>query len=609
MRGGDKITKYWRCFYDSASILYKLNRGPILIITVATFLMIPIIPLELWLIKTLVDDIQNWSLGVTIVPILKTAVWLALLMMVNNVVLGAPVPIAMTRLNELSTLEEQRLILQKTTLLPYSEVESPRIKDLRARALHVSLYQICVTHLQLLQNIIQVAVLISIMLAFGQWIPVVAVCVVAFVQTVVFKKVAERLELVNRRQTQPRRLLQHYADLMTKRDAAKEIRLFALGGVFAKRWVHLYDQQSRETWKVTTASEFLKLGPNLLMAMLSGLMIALLVLLPGASKLSAGDFTLLFMALTMLFTQLSGFVGQFAEMRTQYMRWEDFRTYLDLEEASFAKASLVQKLHAATATEQNREEYNLTNESPEELQVRNLRFRYPNTDHDTLSDISFAIPSGCRIALVGENGSGKSTLIKLLTGLYIPDDGEILWKHGGIRGNGDGSSDEPNRRVSAVFQDFTRLYLTLRENVALGQLAAMQQDQHLENTLKSAGSQLLDLETRLGTPFGGIEPSGGEWQKIATARAMLGDSSFIFFDEPTAALDPQAEKEAFEQFLLLTEARSALLVTHRLGAAKMADLIFVLKNGSLAEKGTHDELLQRGGEYSRMFHLQASWYV
>ncbi|MGO4374051.1 ATP-binding cassette domain-containing protein, partial [Paenibacillus sp. MCAF20] len=163
--------------------------------------------------------------------------------------------------------------------------------------------------------------------------------------------------------------------------------------------------------------------------------------------------------------------------------------------------------------------------------------------------------------------------------------------------------------VSVVFQDFTRLLLTLRENVALGQISALMDDKRLHQSLQAAGSRFEDLSMQLGVPFEGIEPSGGEWQKIATARAILNDAEFVLFDEPTAALDPKAEKDAFELFLRASEGRSALLVTHRLGAAKMADIILVMKEGQLVEQGTHQQLMERDGLYSHMFQLQASWYV
>jgi ATP-binding cassette, subfamily B, bacterial len=577
----------------------------------AVLLSIPIMPLELWLIKTLVDRIQAWTMTDSIGPILMSATWLALLMIVNNIGLGVPIPMSMTRLNEIGTLEEQRQLMLKTSRLPLAAVETPRIKDLRERALQVSLYEIYDTGIHMLQNSLHSAVLITILLVFGQWIPVVAVCAAALLQLVVSGKSAESLERLTQKQTPDRRLLRHYAGLMTKRDAAKEIRLFGLGNILAERWTFLYEQQSKETWKITRSSELRKIGPELLMALLGGLLIALLVLLPGANKLTAGDFTLLFMALTMLLSQLPGLIRQSVALRTHYMRWEDFLTYLDLEEDCNWERPLPSTLRRADAEDETDQEaaVGTTTDKLQDsllLQVHEIGFRYPGADRDTLSGVSFTIPPGCRAALVGENGSGKSTLIKLLTGLYSPDKGEIFWCDGKENrmariSNRDG--------ISVVFQDFTRLYLTLRENVALGKLTAIEQDHFLQSALQAAGSKLSDLNEQLGAPFGGLEPSGGEWQKIATARAILRDASFVFFDEPTAALDPQAEKDAFELFLRVTEARSALLVTHRLGAAKMADVIFVLKDGRLVEQGTHDELMRRSGEYSRMFNLQASWYV
>jgi len=328
------------------------------------------------------------------------------------------------------------------------------------------------------------------------------------------------------------------------------------------------------------------------MALLNGLLIALLVLLPGAKIRTAGDFFFLFMALTLLLSQLPILIGQGVTMRKQYMKWKDFRAYLKLEEDHNA-ANVADLLKSSGSLQ---------------LQVRELRFRYPGTEHDTLLGINLMIPPGCRAAVVGENGSGKSTLVKLLTCLYTPSEGEIVWSDG-ENSVFYGANQITREHFSAVFQDFTKLYMTLRENVALGKLSALGEDSTLHETLQSVGSKLNDLDSQLGASFGGIEPSGGEWQRIVTARTLLRDAKFVFFDEPTAALDPEAEKEAFELFLRVTTDRSALLVTHRLGAAKLADVIFVMKQGRLVEQGTHMELMDRNGEYSRLFHLQAAWYV
>ncbi|XEC96161.1 ATP-binding cassette domain-containing protein [Paenibacillus tarimensis] len=585
------LRNYFKCFTDAFSTLYRIERRPVIVLAAALLLSVPIIPAELLLVKTLIDRIQTWTTPDPVGPILLAAAYLGTLMVVNNIVLGVPVPLAMTRLNEVGTLEEQRMLMEKTSLLPIASIESPSSKDLRERALQVSLYEIYNTGVQVLQMLLQLALLVIVLLVFNQWLPVLAVTASALLLAYISGKTAKNLESLVRKQTSVRRLLRHYSELMTERNGAKEIRLFGLGRLLTERWTHLFEKHSDETLKTVRSSEIRKIGPELLMALLAGLLLALVVLLPGSDNLTAGDFSLLFLALTMLLSQLPGLIGQIAAMRGQYMKWEDFRAYLELEEDnSNRSANFMPAIPLGSL----------------QLQVRNLGFRYPGVTKETIRGVSFSILPGCRAALVGENGSGKSTLIKLLLGFYPPHEGEIIWSHvKDLRLKNTANND----KVSAVFQDFTRLYLTLRENVALGRLTAFDQDSLLLNSLKSSGSKFSDLDIQLGAPFGGIEPSGGEWQKIATARAMLRDADFVLFDEPTAALDPQAEKEAFELFLRVTEGRSALLVTHRLGAAKMADLIFVMKDGQLVEQGTHDELMQRNGLYSRMFNLQAAWYV
>ncbi|CAG7644327.1 ATP-binding cassette domain-containing protein [Paenibacillus allorhizosphaerae] len=597
-------------------------------------LSVPFTPVELWLVKTLVDRIQAWTPPLPIGPIVEGAVRLALLMAMNNIAFGVPIPMAQTRLIEIGTLEEQRLVMRKTTRLPLKDVEAPSIKDVRERALRVSLYGIYSTGVHLLQSSFMLVALSLVLLMYGQWIPLIAVFASALLLTFVSGKSEDKLEKLSRKQVPNRRLLRHYADLMTKRDAAKEIRLFGLGRLLSERWSALSARQAHETAEAVRAAELRKIGPELLFALLGGLLLALLILLPGANALSAGDFTLLFMTLTMLLSQLTGWIGHAVTMRRQYMRWEDFRAYMTLEEdanrerlpelaaackesAAGSQAAPVPARLSAPYGSGTISESNLLPEAEDgdaiagnfhslRLQVRDLSYRYPGVAHDTLHGLHLTIPPGCRAALVGENGSGKSTLVKLLTGLYKPTNGAVEW------GDGDGiplSTDMAQAKLSAVFQDFTRLYLTLRENVALGNMTLREEDAILQQRLQASGSRLRDLEMQLGAPFGGVEPSGGEWQKIVTARTLLRDAGFVFFDEPTAALDPQAEKDAFEMFLRVTEGRSALLVTHRLGAAKLADVIFVLKQGRLAEQGTHQELMNSGGEYSRMFQMQASWYV
>ncbi|MFC5650279.1 ATP-binding cassette domain-containing protein [Paenibacillus solisilvae] len=583
------MIKYVRAFTHSVVLLYRIERRPVWVLAAALLLSVPIIPVEMWLIKTLVDRIQAWEAPDSIVTILIVAAELALLMVIGNIALGVPVPMAMTRLMEIGPLVEQRLIMQKNAALPFASLERPATKNLLDRAQQVSHHDTVITGFQMVQLFLQFIIIIALLLVYGQWIPIVILGAAAIFFMHVSNKSAEQLEGLTRNQTEERRVLHHYSDLMTKRAAAKEIRLFGLARLLTSRWTSLYEEQSEQQWSFVKTSEFRKLLPELLMALLSGLLLAIIIIFPGAHQLTSGDCTLLFLAMTMLFSQLPNLIGQGASMRKYFMRWEDFHDFMELEEDRTIEVAGECAAGNGLA-----------------LQVRDISYRYPGAERDTICGVSLTIPSGCRAALVGENGSGKSTLVKLLTGLYEPTGGVMEWGKDGAHHS---ENSFASGHLSAVFQDFSRFYLTLRENLALGKLSAMEQDSILQGSLDTAGSKFGHLDMQLGTAFGGIEPSGGEWQRIATARSLLRDSAFVFFDEPTAALDPQAERDAFDLFLRVTRGRSALLVTHRLGAAKLADVIFVLKQGRVVERGTHAELMSQEGEYSKMFQLQASWYV
>jgi ABC-type multidrug transport system fused ATPase/permease subunit len=244
-----------------------------------------------------------------------------------------------------------------------------------------------------------------------------------------------------------------------------------------------------------------------------------------------------------------------------------------------------------------------------ELRLENVSFTYPGASQPTLDDISLTIPAGETIALVGENGAGKTTLVKVMLGLYQPDSGRILL-------DGEDMADLDPRRVrrhlSGAFQHFTRYPLPARDNVTLGD---HRYDASVERALDLAGlSHLADrlpdgLDTTLSPDLGGSDLSGGQWQRLAIARASIRDASLLALDEPTAALDPLAEVAIFRRFAELARDRTAVLVSHRLGMARLADRIVVLEHGRIIEEGTHDDLVaDPTSEYAAMWEAQARWY-
>jgi ATP-binding cassette subfamily B protein len=239
-------------------------------------------------------------------------------------------------------------------------------------------------------------------------------------------------------------------------------------------------------------------------------------------------------------------------------------------------------------------------------------FRYPGAEQWAVRGLNFSLATGERIALVGENGAGKTTLVKLLARLYDPDEGRILLDGVDLR---EYDIDSLRRNVGVIFQDFVRYDFLLKENIAVGNIERVADEPAIrtaaERSLADSVVQRVTggYDQMLGKRFeGGVDLSGGEWQKVALARAYMRDAQLLILDEPTAALDARAEYEVFLRFSELTKGRMAVLISHRFSTVRMADRILVLKGGELVEQGTHEALLAQAGLYSELFQLQAAGY-
>lgn len=248
-----------------------------------------------------------------------------------------------------------------------------------------------------------------------------------------------------------------------------------------------------------------------------------------------------------------------------------------------------------------------------DLEFRNVRFKYPNGDRYVLDGVSFQIEHGKHYAFVGVNGAGKSTITKLLTGLYDVYDGEILVNGKDLRTY---SSAALKALFSTIYQDFSRYQISLSDNIALGNIPHETEDSHIVQVASKVGldETIHKLRDGIHTPLGKIEEnsvdiSGGQWQKVAIARSVISAAPIKILDEPTAALDPISENQLYRQFKEIMEEKTAILISHRLGATRLADEIFVLDNGVIAERGCHCELMKRKGIYAHMFQEQREWYT
>jgi len=246
------------------------------------------------------------------------------------------------------------------------------------------------------------------------------------------------------------------------------------------------------------------------------------------------------------------------------------------------------------------------------FEFRKVCFQYPGQTRMILRDLDFRLEPGMRVGLVGENGQGKTTFVKLMARLYDPTGGAILLDGHDLR---EYSVEDLGREIGVIFQDFMRYEMSARENIGVGRIEELRNGARLE---EAARKSLADgviaklpagMEQLLGRRFeGGVDMSGGEWQKFALARAYMREAQVLILDEPTASLDARSEYEVFCRFAELTEGRMALLISHRFSTVRMADTILVLENGAIGEQGTHDELMRKAGRYAAMFDLQAAGY-
>lgn len=374
---------------------------------------------------------------------------------------------------------------------------------------------------------------------------------------------------------------------------AKEIRLFNFGSHLVQRYRELaksfhitLGQNNSKQMLRSTCLSFLTVTANL--------SIFIWIILQSKEAIfGIGAVVMGIQAFVITQIQISGFLQNIAMLMPVLCFFEKLKLFLN-------------NGHAPNITTQGKSISSIQNG----ITFENVSFQYPD-GRIALKDVNLHIPVGKKLALVGENGAGKTTFIKLLARFYDPIKGRIL-----VDGTDLKDIDVHSWRLllSAVFQDFGQYHFSIRENIALSNLEYLNDIEALQKALAKGGFDHAankfpqGLDTLLGREFSGTSLSGGEWQKLAMSRAFMRDAQVLILDEPTAALDPKSEYDVFRHFSSNIEGKTAIFITHRLGSVTMADHIIVLKNGSIAEHGSHEELLQQNGPYSKMFAMQASLY-
>ncbi|MGA2651787.1 MAG: ABC transporter ATP-binding protein [Terracidiphilus sp.] len=400
----------------------------------------------------------------------------------------------------------------------------------------------------------------------------------------------------NFRQTPARRQMDYLRQVGGSKEAAKELKLFNLSGYLTDRFTAL----SQGIYEENVALNKRRLFWGGLLAITGQLgyygAYAYSIYETIQGRYSIGDLTLITTAIMQAMANIQQAFSTASGVADQALFLTDLIAFFEMKPTVASRADGRPAPSPITRG----------------FEFRNVSFVYPGTDRRVLSNFTFTLRPGERVALIGENGQGKTTVVKLITRLYDPTEGQILLDGIDLR---EYDLADLHAEIGVIFQDFMRYEMTARENIAVGRIEVPHTPMEIEHAAyKSLASGVIarlhgGYEQMLGRRFEtGVDLSGGEWQKLALARAYLRDAQLLILDEPTAALDARSELQVFERFAELTQGKMALLISHRFSTVRMADRIVVLEGGRLVEEGSHQQLITLGGRYAAMFEMQAASY-
>ncbi len=450
--------------------------------------------------------------------------------------------------------------------------------------------------LQLGQNGLSLVAILGLLIAF-HW-GVVAILFAAAIPAVLVRfRSANKLYEWERQRTPQQRHAFYLNWTLTGDAYAKEIRLFDLGGYFVQQFHHVRSQLRQERLHLTRRYTLAGLAAELCASAAVFGVLAFITYRALHGLITLGDLVMYYQAV----------------QRSQGLMMQVWHSLGRLYEDNFFLSNLYEFLDLKPIVVEPRAPKPIPRSVQTGLVLDRVSFQYPNDSRKVLEDISLSIRPGEHVAFVGANGAGKSTLIKLLCRLYDPTSGRITLDDVDLR---QFQTSALRGMVSAVFQDFAHYQATAWENIWYGNIALPPDRAHIMAAARHAGADPVisglprGYDTVLGKWFdGGEELSIGEWQKVALARAFQRDAHIMMLDEPTSAMDAQAEHEFFRAFRQLVKDRTAIFISHRLSTVKMADRIYVLEDGRIVENGTHDDLTSNGGTYARLFATQAQPYL
>jgi len=589
-RGWHSIPRFFREIYRDGPGLFALNISGRLFKGFSPVVL-------LWIGKLILDEIVRLlQTGSDDLGQLWTYVGAELGVALFTDLLGRGVNLTDGLLGDLYSNASSERIIRKARDLTMEQLENPAFYDKleRARMQTNSRVSLMSNVLTQAESLLSIGSLIAGLIFFEPWlILLLALSIVpSFINELKFS--SDRYSLA-RSWTSERRELDYLRYIGANNRTAQEVKLFGLTDFIANRFRELahryYLLTRRLAWRQSLFGGLF----NLLGVLSYYGAYVLIIFRTLGGVLSLGELTFLSGSFNRLQSSLQGFFSRFTRISESALYLKDYFDFIDLE------------------TESPTAEYlPLPDTILEGFEFQDVHFTYPDRELPVLKGISFTLRVGEKMAFVGQNGAGKTTLIKLILRFYEPTRGRILLDGTDIARF---DPDAYRSRFGVIFQDFFRYEFTLRENIAVGNITNLtDEDRIVEAARKSLADQVIremtaGLDQQLGRRFyRGQELSGGQWQKVALARAYMKDADVMILDEPTASLDARAEYEVFKRFIGLTRGRTSIIISHRFSTVRMADRILVLEDGRIISLGTHEELMEEGGLYAELFNLQAAGY-